>query len=70
VLDARAEYPDSTLANMYGETSMLYHTKLLDAHRKLDAAIMKLYGFPIKDFTESDCVAALMERYQKLMGRK
>ena len=44
---------------------MLYHTKLLDVHRKLDAAVMKLYGFPIKDFTESDCVAALMEMYKK-----
>ena len=66
VLDARAEYPDSTLANMYGETSMLYHTKLLNAHRELDRAVMKLYGFPVKDFSESDCVAALMEMYQNL----
>jgi hypothetical protein len=27
---------------------------------------MKLYGFPVKDFSEADCVAALMEMYQKL----
>jgi len=66
VLDARAEYPDSTLADMYGETSMLFHSSLLNAHRKLDRAVMKLYGFPIKDFNEADCVAALMEMYQKL----
>ena len=66
VLNARAKYPDSTLADMYGETSMLFHTILLNAHRELDRAVMKLYGFPVKDFTEADCVAALMEMYQKL----
>ena len=68
VLDARAEYPDSTLADMYCETSMLFHTALLNAHRELDRAVMKLYGFPVKDFTEADCVAALMGMYQKLTG--
>ena len=70
VLDARAEYPDSTLADMYGETSMLFHTSLLNAHRNLDRAVMKLYGFPVKDFSEADCVAALMEMYQKLVDNK
>jgi len=68
VLDARAQYPESTLADMYGETSMLFHTDLLNAHRKLDRAVMKLYGFPVKDFSEADCVAALMEMYQKIVG--
>jgi len=67
VLDARAEYPESTLADMYGETSMLFHTTLLNVHRELDRAVMKLYGFPVKDFSEADCVAALMEIYQKLV---
>jgi len=66
ILDARAEYPDSTLADMYGETSMLFHTSLLNAHRELDRSVMKLYGFPVKDFSEADCVAALMERYRAL----
>jgi len=70
VLDARAEYPDSTLADMYGETSMLFHTALLNAHRELDRAVMKLYGFPVKDFSEADCVAALMEMYKKLTEGK
>jgi len=64
ILDARDEYPDSNLALMYGETSMLSHTSLLKAHRELDRAVMKLYGFPIKDFNEADCVAALMKMYQ------
>jgi len=30
--------------------------------------VMKLYGFPVKDFSEADCVAALMEMYQKVIG--
>jgi hypothetical protein len=66
VLDARLQYPDSTLADMYGETSLLYHTALLNAHRDLDRAVMNLYGFTKKGFTETDCVAALMERYRTL----
>jgi len=46
---------------------MLYHTDLLNAHRELDRAVMKLYGFPVKDFSEADCVAALMKMYLKLI---
>ena len=69
VLDARTQYPNSTLAEMYGETSMLFHTKLLNAHRELDRAVMKLYGFSVKDTDEAACVAALMERYQKLVEK-
>jgi len=69
VLDAREQYPDSTLADMYGETSMLFHTSLLTAHQKLDKAVMKLYGFSIKDTDEAACVAALMEMYQKLVEK-
>jgi hypothetical protein len=67
VLDARAKYPESTLADMYGETTMLFHTALLNAHRELDKAVMKLYSFPVKDFSEADCVAALMDRYRALI---
>jgi hypothetical protein len=64
VLDARAKYPDSSLADLYDPLTM--PPDLLKAHRELDKAVMKLYGFPVKDFTEADCVAALMERYQAL----
>jgi len=33
---------------------------------------MQLYGFPTKksDFSEADCVAALMDRYQKLINEE
>ena len=65
VLDARTLYPDSTLADMYGENSMPFHPKLVKAHKELDRAVMRLYVFH-KDATEADIVAALMERYQQL----
>ena len=41
VLDARAEFPDSTLADLYDPNSM--PKKLLDAHRELDAAVDACY---------------------------
>jgi len=40
---------------------------LLKAHQNLDRAVMKLYGFSTK-MPEAECVAALMERCQKLAG--
>jgi len=68
ILDARSKFPESSLADLYDERVM--PTELLNAHRELDRAVMKLYGFPVKDFTEADCVAALMERYREFMERK
>ena len=65
VLDARTSYPDSTLADMYGENSMPFHPKLVKAHKTLDRAVMKLYGFK-NDLTETGIVAKLMMRYQEL----
>ena len=64
VLDMRTLYPDDSLADLYDDTVMPF--ELLNAHRELDRAVMNLYGFPVKDFSETDCVAALMEMYQKL----
>ena len=64
VLDARALFPDSSLADLYDPLTM--PPELLKAHRALDAVVMKLYGFSVKDTTEASCVAALMERYQKI----
>jgi len=65
VLAARLLYPDSSLADLYDPISM--PPELLKAHQNLDRAVMKLYGFP-KDAVESVIVAALMERYQELIG--
>ena len=44
-------------------------TTLRKAHQANDRAVMKAYGFPIKDFTEEDCVAELMKMYQKLVEK-
>ena len=65
ILDARAKYPDSSLADLYDELTM--PSELRKAHQLNDKAVMQAYGFPIKDFTESDCVAALMKMYQELV---
>ena len=65
ILDARANYPDSSLADLYDPNVMPYD--LLQAHRNNDRAVMEAYGFPVKnDFTESKCVAELFKLYQEL----
>ncbi len=64
ILDARALYPDSSLADLYDPLTM--PPKLQKAHTENDRAVMKSYGFNIKDMSEADCVAALMKMYQKL----
>ena len=63
VLDARANYPDSSLADLYDPLTM--PPDLSKAHSALDRAVIKLYGFG-KDMTEPEIVAALMERYKEL----
>ncbi|MBR4578951.1 MAG: class I SAM-dependent DNA methyltransferase [Oscillospiraceae bacterium] len=68
ILDARALYPDASLADLYDELTM--PTELRKAHQANDRAVMAAYGFPVKDFTESDCVAALMKMYQELTARE
>ena len=64
VLDARAKYPDSSLADLYDPLAM--PPELLKAHQRLDSAVMKLYGFA-KDASEPAIVAELMELYQGLI---
>ena len=65
ILDARKQYPNSTLANLYDDTLM--PEKLRRAHQQNDKAVMQAYGFSIRDTTESTCVAALMKMYQQLI---
>lgn len=68
ILEARAQYPDYSLADMYGEKMYLF-PELLKAHQNNDRAVMQAYGFSIKDMTESSCVAELMKMYQGLVNR-
>lgn len=72
ILDARALYPDCSLADLYDELTM--PPELRKAHQLNDAAVMEAYGFRIKDeqtgksrwLTESETVARLMQMYQEL----
>lgn len=64
ILDARALYPDSSLAELYDE--LLMPRELRKAHQDNDRAVMQAYGFNIKNTTESSCVAALMKLYQEM----
>ena len=67
ILDARAKYPNSSLADLYDELTM--PSDLRKAHQENDRAVMEAYGFPVKSsFTESDCVAELMKLYQELVN--
>ena len=63
ILDARAKYPDSSLADLYDETVM--PPELRKAHQANDRAVMAAYGFSTK-MTESECVAELFKMYEKL----
>lgn len=64
ILDARAKYPDCSLADLYDETTM--PPELRKAHQANDFAVMAAYGFD-KKITESECVAELMRMYQILV---
>ena len=73
ILDARALYPDCSLADLYDELTM--PPELRKAHQENDKAVMEVYGFRIKDeqtgkyrwLTESETVARLMQMYQQLI---
>ena len=68
ILDARALYLDSSLADLYDETTM--PPELRKAHQMNDKAVMLAYGFSVRDMTESKCVAELMRMYQQLTQEK
>jgi hypothetical protein len=68
VLDARAAFPGSTLADLYDPLTM--PPALVKAHQRLDAAVDASYqqGLPAKRSfkTDAERVAFLFERYQRL----
>lgn len=64
ILDARALYPDCSLADLYDETVM--PPELRKAHQLNDKAVMEAYGFWGRLNSESECVAALMQMYREL----
>jgi hypothetical protein len=62
VLNARAQFPESTLADLYDPLTM--PPVLLKAHQQLDRAVDSAYG-KINFQTEAQRVAFLFELYQK-----
>lgn len=68
ILDARALFPDCSLANLYDELTM--PKELRKAHQNNDRTVMQAYGFDVKTMTESECVGELMEMYREMTGGK
>ena len=67
ILDARALYPDCSLADLYDEIAM--PPELRKAHQQNDRAVMQAYGFDVATTTETSCVAELMRMYQRLVEK-
>ena len=66
ILDARANFPNCSLADLYDEAAM--PPELRRAHQENDRAVMQAYGFPVKStFQESECVAELFRMYQGMV---
>lgn len=63
ILDARAKYPDSSLADLYDPLTM--PADLLKAHKANDKAVLQAYGLP-NEASESDIVAHLFKMYEDL----
>ncbi|MEE1290367.1 MAG: DNA methyltransferase [Spirochaetota bacterium] len=73
ILDARAKYPESSLADLYDETFM--PPELRKAHQANDRAVMEVYHFDKLsdrkfDITESEIVAQLFKMYEALTAEK
>ena len=66
ILDARALYPNASLADLYDPLTM--PPELRKAHDRNNAAVMKAYGFSTS-MSEAECVAALMKMYQELTAK-
>ena len=68
ILDARAIYPDCSLADLYDPLTM--PPELRKAHQANDRAVMQSYGLDVKTTSEEDCVAFLFKKYQELSTKE
>ena len=66
ILDARAKYPNSSLAELYDDLVM--PPELIKAHQMNDIAVWEAYGKKWDIKSESECVAKLMEMYEKIVS--
>ena len=64
VLDARAEQPEASLADMYNPLAMA--PSLLKAHRVLDRAVDRAFGAKKPLETNEERLAILFKRYQEM----
>lgn len=64
ILDARAKYPQASLADLYDELTM--PAELLKAHQANNKAVMQAYGFWGKLNSEAECVQNLLKMYTEL----
>ncbi|MGN0856363.1 MAG: DNA methyltransferase [Candidatus Spyradenecus sp.] len=67
ILDARAQFPDSSLADLYNPLAM--PPALRKAHTALDRLLLKAYALPA-DTPEPEVVKALLARYAALTKQK
>lgn len=67
VLDARAEHPDATLADMYNPDNEFLFPDLMKAHAELDAAVESAYGVDF-DGDENKIVSYLFSLYAEKVG--
>ena len=67
ILDARALYPDSSLAD---HDQLATPLALCKVHQSNDRAVMQAYDSPMKDMTEPYCVAKLMKMYQTVVTKQ
>ena len=65
ILDARALYPNASLADLYDPLTM--PLELRKAHQANDRAVMAAYGMPVKETDEVACVSWLMRLYQQIV---
>ncbi|MDP9800081.1 hypothetical protein J2S49_000157 [Arcanobacterium wilhelmae] len=68
VLDARAAYPGSSLADLYDPDNDFLYPQLVAAHRRLDVAVEAAYGFE-PGVSEEQIVAHLFELYNHAVNR-
>ena len=65
ILDIRAQFPDSSLADLYDPLTM--PEELLKAHKSNDATVCEAYGFD-KKISEEEIVAELINMYNNIIN--
>ena len=67
ILDARANYPRASFADLYDDTNM--PLDLRKAHERNDSAVCQAYGWPVR-ISENDIVTRLFRLYHELAPKR